>query len=139
MSSTLLEVFSASWAARCAEAIGASSAYRTAAAAWEGDLVFRMHRAAPADTRAVYFDLWHGECRAARLASADDQAAARYLIEGDESAWQQVLQGRLVPLLALMTGRLKLSRGRVADLVPYAASAKELLAVMGGIEARFPE
>jgi hypothetical protein len=38
-----------------------------------------------------------------------------------------------------MTGRLKLARGRVADLAPYAASAKELLALMSGIGGRFPE
>jgi putative sterol carrier protein len=135
----MLEVFSAPWAARCAEAIDASSAYQAAARSWEGDLVFRINRAAPAEARAIYLDLWHGECRAVRPASAEDQRTARYLIEGDQDAWQQVFEGRLVPLLALMTGRLKLARGRVADLAPHAASAKELLAVMSGIGGQFPE
>jgi putative sterol carrier protein len=135
----MLDIFSAPWAARCAEAIRASTAYRAAAAAWEGDLVFRINRTAPAEARAVYLDLWHGECRSVRPATTEDQSTARYLIEGDQEAWQQVFEGKLVPLLALMTGRLKLARGRVADLAPYAASAKELLALMSGIGGRFPE
>ena len=135
----MLEVFSAPWAAQCAEAIRASAAYRLAAAAWEGDLVFRMNRDAPAEPRAVYFDLWHGECRDVRLASVEDQASARFLIEGAEDVWRQVLEGQLAPLLALMTGRLKLSRGRVADLAPYATSARELLVALSGIGAKFPE
>jgi putative sterol carrier protein len=135
----MLEVFSAHWAVHCAEAIRASPAYQAAARSWEGDLVFRITRVAPEEPRAVYLDLWHGECRVVRPASTEDQNSARYLIEGDQEAWQLVFEGKLVPLLALMTGRLKLARGRVADLAPYAASARELLAVMSGIEARFPE
>lgn len=131
-----MEIFSAEWAARCRTLLEASSAYRSTAAPWEGDLVFRVtDGAAP----AAYFDLWHGDCRTLRPATAEDLAGARYLFEGTAAAWQQVLQGRLVPLLALMTGRLKLSRGRIPDLVPHAESARELLLIMSRIEATFPE
>jgi|SRR5882672_368808 len=133
----MLEVFSAPWAARCAEAIRSSPLYQAAARTWEGDLVFRINRTAPEQPRAIYLDLWHGECRAVRPASEEDQRSARYLIEGDQAAWQQVFEGKLVPLLALMTGRLKLARGRVIDLAPHAASAKELLALMSGIGGTF--
>jgi putative sterol carrier protein len=131
-----MEIFSAEWATCCRAMVDGSSAYRAAAAQWEGDLVFRVSDgAAP----AAYFDLWHGDCRALRPATAEDLAAARYLFEGTATSWQQVLEGRLVPLMALMTGRLKLSRGRIPDLVPHAESARELLLIMSRIEAVYPE
>lgn len=121
---------------RCGDLLRSSSAYRDASAAWEGDLVFRILPVP--DGPAAYFDLWHGDCRAVRPATTHDLASARYVIEGAADVWQQVLQGRLVPLLALMTGRMKLVRGRIPELVPHANSAKELLTVMSRIEVTFP-
>jgi hypothetical protein len=65
------EVFTASWVRRWADDLAASDDYRRAAAKWEGSLVIEM-AADPAlgvgEDRGVLLDLWHGECRAARIA-----------------------------------------------------------------------
>ncbi len=131
-----MEIFSEAWAVRCGDLLRASSAYRDASTVWEGDLVFRI--SGVPEGPAAYFDLWHGDCRAVRPATAHDLASAGYVIEGSAEVWQQILEGRLVPLLALMTGRMKLVRGRIPELVPHANSAKELLTVMSRIDAAFP-
>ena len=107
-----LEVFTEAWVERCAEAIRHSPTYRESAASWEVDLVFVMKRNPPEAHRAVYFDLWRGECRGARLATEADRASARYVIEGSEETWEQALNGRLAPLLAVMTGRLRTHPGQ---------------------------
>ncbi len=128
-----LEVFTEAWVERCAEAIRNSASYRESASSWEADLVFVMKRTPPAPYRAVYFDLWHGECRGARLATEADCASARYVIEGSEDTWEQALNGRLAPLLAVMTGRLRLTQGNLVDLAPYASAARDLLSALSGL------
>jgi putative sterol carrier protein len=133
-----LEAFTEEWARHCAEAIRNSASYRETASAWEGDLIFVMTRRPPAEDRAVYFNLWHGDCREARLALEADHAAARYVIEGSEASWSQALGGRLPPLLALMTGRMRLTRGNLGELAPYAMAARDLLAAVSGLGAVFP-
>ena len=44
-------------------------------------------------------------------------------------AWQEVLEGRLEPLSALMLGLLELKKGTIAALAPYAQAAQELVKV----------
>jgi len=136
----MLMVFSDAWAQACAEALNASAAYRDAARAWEGAVVLLMlDGSSPDAERQVWLDLWHGECRAARSATPADLDACRYILAGSREAWQQLLQGRLAPLMALMTGRLKLTKGNLADLIPFAGAAKELVQAAAGIPATWPD
>lgn len=132
-------VFSDDWATACADVINKSSAYRAAAATWEGALVLLMTPdAVPGEERRVYLDLWHGDCRAARAAQLEDETIARYVLAGSESAWRLVLTGKTAPLLAIMTGKLKLAKGSLAELLPYTGAAKELVTAASAIEAIFP-
>ncbi len=132
-------VFSDDWATACADVINKSSAYRAAAATWEGALVLLMTPdTVPGEERRVYLDLWHGDCRAARAAQLEDETSARYVLAGSASAWRLVLTGRTAPLLAIMTGKLKLAKGSLAELLPYTGAAKELVTAASAIEAIFP-
>ncbi len=134
-----IPVFSDAWARSCAEALNLNSAYRTAAATWEGAILLRMLPAFPGDgERLVFLDLWHGDCRAARAAGPDDEAAARYVLAGTTAAWQQVLTGTVPPLLAIMTGKLKLTKGALAELLPYVNAAKELVLTAASVPSLFP-
>jgi len=78
--------------------------------------------------RAVFVDLWHGECREARQALPGDLDRAPYVIRGDEDTWHAVLEGRAEPLQALMTGKLKLEKGSIGALAFHIRSARELVA-----------
>ena len=131
-------VFSDSWAVACAVVLNQNLAYREAAARWEGALLLHMIvDDGSGESRRVFLDLWHGECRLARAGSAGDEEAARYVLAGGELAWRQVLTGQTPPLMAIMTGKLRLAKGSIIDLLPYINAAKELVAA-AAIEAEFP-
>lgn len=131
--------FSAAWAAAWGEYLNASETYRQAAARWEGDVVLEVAVDADAPPRAVYLDLWHGTCRVAREATQADVAGARYLFRGTRLAWSQVLGGSVGPMMAVVTGKLRLTRGSLSDLLPFATAAQELLASAGQFGTALPE
>lgn len=131
--------FSNEWAAAWGAALNDSPEYRAAAAAWEGSVAASVtDPGAPAPRAAVYLDLWHGECRAARTASPGDLADATYLLEAAPAAWRELLGSGASPLMALMTGRLQLTRGELATLLPYAGAARELVRLATAVSTEFP-
>lgn len=143
-----LEVFTAPWAEAWAEALRASASYRRAAARWEGNLLLVLAadpaRGVPAE-RGVLLDLWHGECRAARLVDGAgeppeplDHPEAKYVVRAGPEVWRDVLSRRIEPLFAIVAGRLRLQRGSLAALTPFAAAARELVLAAATLEARFP-
>ena len=119
-------LFSDTWARACQIEINASREYREAAATWEDAVAFAMDQ--PGGLRAVFVDLWHGECREARSALPGDLDRAPYVIRGDEETWHAVLEGRLEPLQALVMGTLKLEKGNLGALAFHIRSARELVA-----------
>jgi len=133
-----LPVFSDDWACACAQALNQSSAYRAAAATWEGAIMLNMQAPGPGERR-VYLDLWHGDCRAARAAGDEEEHLARYILSGTLDAWRAVLEGRTAPLVAVMTGRLRLTKGALAELVPFAGAARELVAAAASVASTWPE
>ena len=133
-------VFSGEWATACGAALNANPAYREAARNWEGAVLLQLASAEGAEgAQMVYFDLWHGECRAARAATPEDEALARYVMSGTAGAWQQVLTGKVAPLMALLTGRIKLTRGALAELLPHVNAAKELVLTFATVPATYPD
>lgn len=131
--------FSAAWAHAWGEELNANPAYREAGATWEGDLVLEMAGSDGVPARAVYLDLYRGICRAARQASTQDLAEARYRFQASQEAWRRVLTGVVSPAVAILTGQLKLARGSLADFLPYVSAATALLHAGGAIEADFPD
>ena len=136
------EAFTAAWAEAWRAALNASETYRRAAASWEGAVALVMHadRAAGiAERRAVFVDLWRGTCRASRVATRDDLAAAAFVFEAGAAAWRELLAARLSPVMALMSGQLALTRGSLFTLMPYAAAADALMATAARVQSTFPE
>ena len=135
------EVFTQDWAEAWCAALNASVAYREAAAQWEGAVALVMTADADAgvpEQRAVYLDVQGGACGGAWLADEADLSAARYVIEATPAGWQAMLSGATAPLMALMSGKLRLTRGNFAALLPYANAARELVATAGTVPCRFP-
>jgi WS/DGAT/MGAT family acyltransferase len=126
------KLFSDEWAKVFQEVINHSADYRHASTGWTaGSLAFVMN-AAPRygfdEPASVLIDLYRGECRSARsLPLQQVMRAASFVIQGDYSAWIDVLKGRTAPLVALTTGRLHLKKGTMLRLVPYTRSANELV------------
>lgn len=139
MTDSSFPIFSDAWARACAELLSGREEYRVAAATWEGAIVLVMAGGAAGIERRVYLDLWRGDCRVARAAEAADEELARYVLSGTHIAWRQVLTGTLAPLLAIMTGKLKVTKGSLRELMPYAGVAKELVAAAAAVPAVFPD
>jgi putative sterol carrier protein len=138
----MAELFGDEWARVFREEIAASEGYARAAKGWEGAMVFSLiadEAMGVLAERGVYLDLWHGVCRAARAASREDLDGASYVVAAAAAVWREVLEGRLEPLLGVMSGRLKLVRGSFARLLPYVTAAKELLAAAQRVPTEFPE
>ncbi len=133
------ELFSDPWAARWCAELNASVAYRGAAAEWEGGVALVMTAPEPRHARAVFLDSSRGVCREARAANEEDLAAAVYIFEAAPAIWRQLFTGGLAPVMALFSGKLRLTRGNLAALMPYAGAARELIATAGAVPARFPD
>jgi putative sterol carrier protein len=109
--------------------INESAEYRDAAATWEGDVVFLLEaepdRHVPKDLW-VWLDLWHGECRGARMVSGEEGRAAAYVVAAPYSRWKDVLAGALDPIKGMMQGKLKLE-GDLPTIIRYVRAANELV------------
>ena len=125
-----MELFTEAWAQAYCRKLNESEAYRKAASTWEGSLALAVRpdpKAGFPKGVAVVLDLWHGACRGAQ--AVEGEAEADFVIEADLATWQEVLEGRLEPLSALMRGLLELKKGTIAALAPYAQAAQELVKV----------
>lgn len=136
------EIFTEKWAKSWGKKIKENEAYRKAAANWEGAIVLLMSADASkgiGEDRAVIADLWHGDCRKASAAGAGDLRDAPYVIRATPDIWKEVLAGKIEPIFGLLRGKLKLQKGSVFALLPYAVAAKELVASAARVDTSFPE
>jgi putative sterol carrier protein len=135
------ELFTLEWAEAWRDQIHANGAYQAAARSWRWPLVLVM-KADPGlglpEERSIYLDLYQGECRDARIATAEDVESTPFLLSADPRTWRQVLERRLEPIPGLMRGKLKLVKGSLASLLPYVMAAKELVESAARIETSYP-
>ena len=127
------------WMAAYRDLINGSSEYREAAATWEGAIAFVFEaepdRGVASDLWAI-LDLWHGECRDARLIDPEEGSAAPYVIRAPYSRWKEVLRGDLDPVKGMMQGKLGL-QGDLATIVRYIRAADELVDLTTKVPTEF--
>jgi len=136
------EIFTEQWAKLWNDAINDNADYKKAAAKWEGAIGMIMTADGDMgipDERIVVADLWHGDCRRAWAATADDLAEAPYHIKANPATWKSVLAGKTDPIVGLMGGKLKLAKGSLFALLPYAKAAKELVNSAIAVDTSYPE
>ncbi len=135
------EIFTDEWAQLWKDKLNENENYRKAATKWEGDIGMIMSvdsgMGIP-EERAVIADLWHGDCRGAAAGSEESLAAAYILIKATPKVWKSVLAGKTDPIVGLTFGKLKLARGKMVALLPYAKAAKELVVSASAVDTTFP-
>ena len=135
------EIFTDAWARLWNDSINSNEEYKKAATKWEGAIAMVM-TPDPAmgvpEERIVIADLWHGDCRNAKAGEAADLEDTPYLITAEPAAWKSVLAGRTDPIVGLMGGKLKLAKGSLFALLPYAKAAKELVRSAIEVDTSFP-
>jgi len=129
------------WFEEFGERINASVEYREAAATWEGDVAFLIEAEPdhnhPRDVWG-WLDLWHGECRDARLIDGERGERAAYAISAPYSRWKDVIRGELDPIKGMMQGKLKL-RGDLSMIIRYVRAANELVHLTQKVATEFPD
>lgn len=136
------EIFTPDWAAAWGDELRESARFRRATAKWEGSILLRMEGDAASGItgeRAVYLDLVPGDCRDARPATNADRQGATYAIAASASSWLGLVSGELDPLLALMSGRLRLERGALLRLARHVDVARELIAAARRVDFHLPD
>jgi putative sterol carrier protein len=127
------------WLAEYVERINASPAYREAAATWEGDVAYVIEPEPDkgvAEEVVAWLDLWHGECRGARIVTAEEGEKARFVIRAPYSRWKEVIRKELDPVKGMMQGKLKL-KGDLPTIVRYVKAANELVNLAQTVDTQF--
>jgi len=118
---------SAEWAAEFRSVLNQNEAYREAAQAWEGDILFLVRNAdAQAPSPGIHLALAHGECSAATFYPDARAVASEFVYEGTPENWQRLLDGQLDPVKAILDGTFRI-RGNLAKAMRFTRAAKELV------------
>lgn len=123
-----MKIFSQVWANAYKESINANSSYFIASQNWsEGSISLVLQD--KDNVVGVYLELFQGKClNAVSLSDYKDIVAkSSFVIEANLETWKDVLSGNLQPLMGIMRGKLKLSKGSITKLIPFTKSANELV------------
>ncbi len=129
------------WLKEYVTRINDSPAYKEAAASWEGDVAYVIEaepdKGVPEDVWA-WLDLWHGECREAKIVSAEEGEKSRFVIRAPFTRWKEVIRKELDPVKGMMQGKLKL-KGDLPTIVRYVKAANELVNLSQTVPTEFPD
>lgn len=130
------------WVQALKEAINNNEAYRSAAKTWEGDFYFVIEPDEATTLTSpvtLYMDLWHGECRDAYVVEdPSSHKAPEFIITAPYSVWKQVITGKMDPIQALMTRKLKL-KGNLMKIMRAVKAANELVRSTTMVPTEFPD
>ena len=126
------------WIKEFGKQVNSSKAYEESAKDWEGDFIFIME----ADNtlpKTVYFfvGLLHGKSTDTALVESEDVRPAQFKLAASFATWRKIIEGKLDPIQAIMTGKLKL-KGNLAKVLRYPKAAKELVNCVMQVPTEFP-
>ena len=125
------------WIKELETRLNTSESYAQAAATWEGDNIFAvLPDADHADTTYLYINLQHGKASDARQLKSLDEQKALFTSSAPFSTWRRVLEGRLDPIQAMFSGKIKLV-GSMAQVQRTPKATYELTKVAAQIETDF--
>jgi putative sterol carrier protein len=111
--------------------LNTSAVFRDAAAGWRGTLLL-LEGAPDAPERTAWVEVSDGHCAAARGGEAGDAERADFVLAASPATWADLVTARTTPVMAAMTGRLRLVKGDLLALAPHAKAAAALLAAANG-------
>jgi len=125
------------WIKELEARLNSSESYAQAAATWEGDHIFVILPDDHCDdTTYFYIDLQHGKASGARQLRSPDERKAAFTVSAPFGTWRKVLEGRLDPLQAIFSNKLKLV-GSMAAVQRTPKSTYELTKVAASIDTDF--
>ena len=117
--------------------LNASESYAQAAANWEGDNTFEVLPDADGNGACyLYINLQHGKASGAKQLKSLDEQKALFISSASLSTWRKVLEGRLDPLQAMFSGKIKLV-GSMAQIQRTPKATYEMTKVASQIDTDF--
>ncbi|MGA8710640.1 MAG: SCP2 sterol-binding domain-containing protein [Thermoplasmata archaeon] len=118
---------SAEWATEFRSVLNQNDAYRIAAQAWEGDILFLVRMPDPnLPAPGIHLALAHGQCSAATYHPDARTVASEFVYEGTAENWQKLIAGQLDPVKAILDQTFRV-KGNLAKLMRFTRAAKELV------------
>ena len=127
------------WIEQFVRTLNENQAYAEAAETWEGDFLFIVYPSKEAgfnEEVVMWMDLWHGKCRKHAMLPNRDTKDTAFIYEGTLENWQEIIEGRLDPIKALLTRKMKLTGDR-AKVMRATRAAKELVRTAQMIKTEF--
>ncbi len=126
------------WIKELSRQLNESPSYEAAAKDWEGDFIFVVEpdEVYP-DTVYLYLALHHGKSPDGALLAGETEREAPFTLRAPFSTWRKVIEGKLDPIQAIMSRRLKLT-GNLLKVVRYPKAAQEIINCCTRIETEFP-
>lgn len=130
---------SEAWIKQLQIELNQSEAYAEAAKNWEGDITFAIETKGSLLKNEIYMylDLWHGQCRDARIVDSLKDPQPEFVIKGTVRSFKEVIEGRVEPMKAMLTKKLKLT-GVMAKLMRNVKSANQLVLCCTYVPTDFP-
>ena len=125
------------WVMEFWELLKVNHAYKEAAKTWEGDFFFEVVADGEVLTEdmKLYLDLWHGECRLARMAEPDDNP--EFIYSGTLANWKRLIAGEIDPIKGLMSRKFKLPVGDMGKIMRATKAAAELVATAQKVPTKY--
>jgi putative sterol carrier protein len=132
-----LIAFSPEWAGAFRDAVNADATYRDVGSGWTNPVALVVEAVDPArDGVAVEVDLQAGECVAA-TSLPSSRVSAPFVLSADAATWKEILDGA-DPIIAIVRGRVQVTRGALGTLMLHARGAKALVACARTIATAWP-
>lgn len=125
------------WLKALVSEINSSEVYKEAAKDWEGDFYFIIEPEGNLQVKVItYMDLWHGECRSAKVISDENEYAPEFQIRAPLGKWRKVLEKKLNPIQGMLTGQLKI-KGNMSKMIKTPRAAVELVNCCSRVPTEF--
>jgi putative sterol carrier protein len=126
------------WIKAFREEVNTSESYRKSATKWEGDFYWIVEPGpGVAEPVVLYIDLWHGEARDALKLDSEDAKSPEFVIRASLNTWRRVIEKKLDPIQAMITGQLKL-KGTMSKIMRFPKAASELVNCATKVPTEFP-
>jgi len=123
------------WADAFRQELNRNEAYRAAAQAWEGDILFLEKGVdATAPAPGIHLALAHGECSAATFHPDARTVSSEFVYEGSPENWRKLLDGQVDPVKAILDGTFRI-KGNLAKAMRFTRAAKELVETAAKVPA----
>lgn len=86
----------------------------------------------------ILLDLWHGECRQARIVPPEIGEAGDFVITASADRWMEVGRKQLDTVKGMMQGKLRL-KGDLPTIVRYVKASVRLTDISAAVGGKFPD